>query len=155
MKYDLTSDLMIFWPVLEVKFIYTCRSFFILNKWGCFWYFKGCEAWEIAKYNLLREELSVLNDRAIFVGFYFLLEFKKGLKAHSRTAATIPNHSYIPPPKSTKSFPVGTIAKSRKEEKQYKTYIGVGTSHREGWRDLWEDKGGEIRRMSKDLVVWV
>ena len=86
---------MIFWPVLEVKFIYTCRSFFILNKWGCFWYFKGCEAWEIAKYNLLREELSVLNDRAIFVGFYFLLEFKKGLTAHSWTTTTIPNHSYI------------------------------------------------------------
>ena len=56
----------------------------------------------------------------------FLLELTNSLTAHFQIATKITNHYH--PPKSTKSFPVGTILTRRKEENWNRIKIEVGTS---------------------------
>ena len=63
------------------------------------------------------------------------------------------NLSSLTPPKSTKSFPVETITKRRKEAKRDKTKIGVRTSVTVKIRDIDEKtRDGKTRRMRKELV---
>ena len=56
----------------------------------------------------------------------------------------------------TKSLPVRTITKRRKEEKWDKTKIGVGTSVTVKVGEIDEKiREGESRRMRKELVGWM
>ena len=81
----------------------------------------------------------------------FCWNWKIGLTAKSQIATTIANHSK--PPKSTKSFPVVTIMKRRKETKREKTNIGVGTSNTVKVGNIDEKiREGQSRGMRKDLV---
>ena len=59
----------------------------------------------------------------------------------------------LPPPKSTKIFPVGITTKRCKEAKRDKTKIGVGDSVTMKVEEIDEkNREGKIRRMMKELV---
>ena len=65
------------------------------------------------------------------------------------------NRQFLPPPKSTKSFPIGTIKKNRNEENQLKK-IGVGTSITVKVRYIDEKiREVQIRRIRKEMVEWM
>ena len=73
------------------------------------------------------------------------------MTAHSQIATTIANQSH--PPKSTRSFPVGTITKRRKEAKWDRRKIGIGTSVTVKVGEIDEKiREGKSRRMRKELV---
>ena len=78
-------------------YIYICKDVFYLLRWDWIWPAKEFRLRRIAQYDLLREELLVLNARAIFCWFLFFAGIEtNGLKSHSRIANTIVNHSHTP-----------------------------------------------------------
>ena len=95
----------------------------------------------------------VLNARAIFVRFFFLVGIEEKKWFDSTLLNIYHNSSSLTPPKSTKSFPVETITKRRKEAKRDKTKIGVGTSVTVKIRDIDEKtRDGKTRRMRRSWL---
>ena len=93
------------------------------NRLGWIWAVIAWGSRGIARYHSLREELLVLNAPAIFCWLLFFVE--KTVWQHT---LELLEQLLITSPKSTKSLPVGTIAKSRKKGNRNKTKIRVGTS---------------------------
>ena len=86
-----------------------------------------------------------------FVGFCFLLELKKIV--WQNTLESLPQSLITTTPKSTNSFPIGTITKRRKKANLDKTNIGVGTSFTVKVGDINKNiREGGSRRMMKDMV---
>ena len=78
-----------------------------------------------------------------FVGFFFLLELKNSLTAHSRIATTITNHS----PQVNQELPCWKNYKKEEEGKEGKDEDEGGDfCHSEGRRDQWEDQGGREKK---------
>ena len=86
-----------------------------------------------------------------FPGFYFLLGLEK--RFDITLSNCYHNRSSLPPPKPTRSFPVGKTTKSRKEAKRDKTNTRVGTSVTVKVGEIDEKiREGESRRARKELV---
>ena len=86
MKYDLTGNLIFFRPVPKVKYIKNCKGIFDFKHMGLFLVHQGGRDLECYRVDSPREELLVLNARAVFCWFLFFLNYfshKKKLKAQS------------------------------------------------------------------------
>ena len=108
-------NLISFRPVMKVLFIYTCKVIFISNRWYWSWSVNECGSRGIARYDLLIEDLLVIN---VLEHFCLLLCFcwncKNGLTAHSTIATTIDRASLL-------------AQLQRKGRRQ------IGTRRRSGW----------------------
>ena len=79
MKYDLTSNLILFRPVTKVKYINNCKAVFNLKHMGLFMIYQIMWALRSLIHMFLWEKKLVLNTKAFFGLFFFAEIGKKGL----------------------------------------------------------------------------
>ena len=87
-----------------------------------------------------------------FVGFYFLLELLFTQKNQQYTRYSLPQF-LTPPPKSTMSSPVVTLAKDMMEKKRIKKKIGVVSILKAKVGEMGDiTREGRIIRMKKEVM---
>ena len=110
------------------------RPFSTLNRWYRSWAAIACWSRGLARYDLLREELLVLNIWAIFCWVLFCVVIgKNSLTEHYRIATTINNH-HLQVKKELLYW------HNYEEEEEGKAVQdedwGGDLCHSEGWRDI-------------------
>ena len=100
MKYDLTSNFLDLRLLVELLYIYKCKAILDFTYMGLKLTSQGRWVHGLACYDSLREELLVLNARAVFCFFVFfcLNDSSKGKKISQMRAVHYCNFCLLPPP---------------------------------------------------------
>ena len=143
MKYNLTSNLIFFIPVMKVKYIYKCTAIFYFKQMGLFlvgqgmWGLRDCAVWFAERGFIPSQRPGDLLLASIFCWNYFL---------HTKQingTLTFCYYNRYPPPKVTTRFPVVTISLGVMDKKRIKTKISGGVCCKgKFWRYVWGNKGG-------------